>query len=68
MIYIYIYESRVLGWDLNLNYASYTDLGRYGDLSLQGKITTTEPGIEPGTSYLLVRSSDSQAKRLVENT
>jgi hypothetical protein len=25
------------------------DQGRYGDLPLQGKISTAEPGIEPGT-------------------
>jgi hypothetical protein len=50
---------------LNLNSTSYPDHGRYGDLPLQGKIPTAEPEIEPGTSWLIVRSSDFQATRLV---
>jgi hypothetical protein len=29
------------------------------------KIPTAEPGIEPGTSWIVVRSSDHQATRLV---
>jgi hypothetical protein len=33
--------------------------------SLQGKIPTAEPGIEPGTSWIVVRSSNHQATRLV---
>ena len=36
-----------------------------GILPLQGKIPTVEPGIEPGTSWLVVRSSDHQTTRLV---
>jgi hypothetical protein len=36
-----------------------------GDLSLQGKIPMAEPGIEPGTSWFVVKSSDHQATRLV---
>ena len=31
----------------------------------QGKTHMVEPGIEPGTSWLVVRSSDHQATRLV---
>ena len=31
----------------------------------QGKTHIVEPGIEPGTSCLVVRSSDHQATRLV---
>jgi hypothetical protein len=43
---------------LNLNSTGYLDHGRYGDLPLQGKIPTAEQGIEPGTTWLEVRSSD----------
>jgi hypothetical protein len=43
----------------------YPDHGRYGDLPLQGKIPTAELGIEPGTSWLVVRSCDHQATMLV---
>jgi hypothetical protein len=58
-------ERGVPGGALNLNYTGYPDHGRYGDLHLQGKIPTAEPGIEPGTSSLVVRSSDHQATRLL---
>ena len=34
-------------------------------LPLQGKYPMVEPGIEPGTSWLVVRSSDHQTTRLV---
>ena len=37
-----------------------------GILPLQGKIPTVEPGIEAGTSWLVVRSSDHQTTRLVK--
>ena len=36
-----------------------------GVLPFQGKTHMVEPGIEPGTSWLVVRSSDHQATRLV---
>jgi hypothetical protein len=51
---------------LNLNSTDYPDHGRYGDLPLQGKIPTAGPGIEPGTSWLVVRSSDHQATSVVQ--
>jgi hypothetical protein len=60
-----IYERGVPGGALKLNSTSYPEHGRYGDLTIQGKIPTAEPGIEPGTSWLLVRSSDHQGTRLV---
>jgi hypothetical protein len=63
---IYIYERGVPGGALNRNSTSYPAHGHYGDLPLQGKIPTAELGIEPGTSRLIVRSSDLQATRLVE--
>jgi hypothetical protein len=58
-------ERGVPGGALDLSSTSYPDHGRCGDLPLQGKIPTAEPGIEPGTSWLDVRSSDNQATRLV---
>jgi hypothetical protein len=61
---IYVYEHGVPAGALNLNSTSYPDHGCYGDLPLQGKIPTAEPGIEPGISWLVVRSSDHQATRL----
>jgi hypothetical protein len=57
----------VPGGALNLNSAGYPDHGHYGDHPLQGKIPTAEPGIEPGTSWLVIRSSDHKAKRLVQH-
>jgi hypothetical protein len=60
-----MYKRGVKGGALNLNFTGYPDHGRYGDLPLLGKIPTAEPGIEPGTSWLVVRSSDRQATRLV---
>ena len=36
-----------------------------GVFPFQGKRHMVEPGIEPGTSWLVVKSSDHQAKRLV---
>jgi hypothetical protein len=58
---IYVYERGVPGGALNLYCTGYPDHGRYGDLPLQGKIATAEPGIETGTSWLGVRSSDHQS-------
>jgi hypothetical protein len=60
-----MYERGVPEGALNVNYTDYPDHGRYGDLSLQGKIPTAEPGIETGTSWLVVRSSGHQTTRLV---
>jgi hypothetical protein len=58
-------ERGVPGGVINLSSTSYQDHGRCEDLPLQGKIPMAEPGIEPGTSWLVVRSSDHQATRLV---
>jgi hypothetical protein len=58
-------EHGVPGRALNLGSTSYPDHGRYGDLPLQGNNPTAEPEIKPGTSWLVVRSSDHQAMRLV---
>jgi hypothetical protein len=57
-----MYERGVPGGALNLNSTGYPDHGLCGDLPLQGKIPTAEPGIEPGTSWLVVTSSDHQAR------
>jgi hypothetical protein len=61
-------ERGVPGGALNLNSTGYPDHGRYGNLPLQRKILTAEPGIEPGTSLLVVRSSDHQATRLIPSS
>jgi hypothetical protein len=54
-------------WYMNMKYQegpktwillNYPDRGRHGDLPLQGKISVAEPGIEPGTSWSVVRNSD----------
>ena len=37
---------------------NYPDHSHHGNLSLQGKIPIVEPGIEPGTSWLVVRDPD----------
>jgi hypothetical protein len=55
----------VPGGALYLSSTSYTEHGHCGDLLLQGKIPTAEPGIKPGTSWLVVRSSVHHATRLV---
>ena len=37
---------------------NYPDHGHHANLPLQGKIFMVEPGIEPGTSWLVVRDPD----------
>jgi hypothetical protein len=44
---------------------NYPDHGHHGDLPPTRKIPMVEPGIKPGTSWLVVRSSDHQTTRLV---
>jgi hypothetical protein len=58
-------ERGVRGGAINLNSTSYPEHGRCRDVLLQGKISTAEPEIGPGTSWLAVRSFDHQATRLV---
>ena len=50
---------------LNLIYTNYPDQGHHGRLPFQGKTDMVQPGIEPGTSWLVVRNSDHQATWLV---
>jgi hypothetical protein len=52
----------VPGGALNLSTTGYPDHGRRGDLPLQGNIPTAEQGIKPGTSLLVVRSSDTKPR------
>jgi hypothetical protein len=40
-----IYEYEVPGWVLNLRSTNYPDHGHHGNLPLQGRIPTVEPGI-----------------------
>jgi hypothetical protein len=58
----------VPGGALYLSSTSYPDLGRCGNLSLQGKIPTVEPVIASGTSWFVVSSSDHKATRRVSCT
>jgi hypothetical protein len=44
---------------------NYQDHGHHGEPPPTRKIPMVEPGIEPGTSWLVVRSSDHQTTRLV---
>ena len=53
------------GGALNLISTNYPDHGHHGLFPIQGKTHMVEPGIEPGTSWLVVRSSDHQAMGLV---
>jgi hypothetical protein len=50
---------------LNLSSTSYPDHARCGERNQQRKSPTAEPVIEPVTSWLVVKSSDHQATRLV---
>ena len=53
------------GGALNLISTNYPDHGHHGRLPLSRKNAHGGAGIEPGTSRLVVRSSDHQATRLV---
>jgi hypothetical protein len=56
---ILVYERGLPGRTLNLNSTSYPDHGRCGELPLQWKIPTAYSGIEPVTSWLVVRSHEA---------
>ena len=60
-----IYEDEVPGWALKSKSTKHPDHGHHGDLPLPGKIPMVEPGIEPGTSWLVVRNPDHHTPRLV---
>ena len=51
-------ESEVPGGGLNLISTNYPDHGHHERLPLSRKTHMVEPGIERGTSWLVVRSSD----------
>ena len=53
-----IQEGKIPGRALSLSLLIYPDHDHHGNLSLQGKIPMVEPGIEPGTSWLVVRDPD----------
>jgi len=53
------------GGALNLISTNYPTMVTMGVFPFQGKTHIVEPVIEPGTSWLVVRSSDHQATRLV---
>jgi hypothetical protein len=58
-----VYERGVPGGALNLHFTGYPDHGRYGNLPLQGKMQTAEPGIEPGTSWLIIINNNNNNNR-----
>ena len=60
-----MYENEVPGCALKSKSTDYPDHGHHGDIPLSGKIPMVEPGIEPGTLWLVVRNLDHQSKRLV---
>ena len=51
-------EDEMPGGALSLNLLTTQTMGHHGSLSLQGKIPMVEPGIEPGSSWLVVRNPD----------
>ena len=51
-------EDEIPGEALSLNLLTTQTMVTTGNLSLQGKIPMVEPGIEPGTSWLVVRDAD----------
>ena len=57
---------RCQGGTLNLISTNYPDHGHHGRLPLLRKTHMVEPGIEPGTTWLVVRRCDHQATRLVD--
>ena len=61
-------ESEVPGVALHLIPTNYPDHGHHGRLPLSKKNAHGKRGIEPGTSWLVVRSNDHQATRLVTLT
>jgi len=54
-------EDEIPGWALKSKSTNYPDHGHHGDLPLPGKIPMGEPGIKPGTSWLVVRNLDHVA-------
>ena len=51
-------EDEIPGGTLSLNLLTTQTMVTTGNLSLQGKIPMLEPGIEPGTSWLVGRDPD----------
>jgi hypothetical protein len=56
---------RKWGFNLKTKSTNCPDHGHHVDPPPTRKIPMVEPGIEPGTSWLVVRSSDHQTTRLV---
>ena len=51
-------EDEVPGWALKSKSTNYPDHGHHGHFPLPGKMPMVEPGIEPRTSWLVVRNLD----------
>ena len=65
-VWVVIEGDVVPGGALNLNSTNLPRPWSPRESSPSRKIPTVEPGIEPGTSWLVVRDSDHQTTRLVE--
>jgi hypothetical protein len=59
---------RTWGFNLKSKPTNYPDHGHHGDPPPTRKIPMIELGIEPGTSWLVIRSSDHQTTRLVKHS
>ena len=64
-VWVVIEEDVVPGGALNLNSTNLSSPWSPRESSPSRKIPTVEPGIEPGTSWLVVRDSDHKTTRLV---
>jgi len=65
MMWVMIEEDVVPGEPLNLISTNLPKPWAPWESSPSRKIPTVEPGIEPGTSWLVVRASDHKTTRLV---
>ena len=64
-LWLLVIEVSTLSLILQSKSTNYPDHGHHGDPPPTRKIPMVEPGIEPGISWLVVRSSDHQTTRLV---
>ena len=65
MMWVLIWEDVVPAGPLNITSTNLPRPWSPREFSSSEKIPTVEPGIEPGTSWLVVRDSDHQTTRLV---
>ena len=58
-------EDELPGWALKSKLTNYPDHGHQGDFPLPGKFPMLEPGIEHGTSWIVVKKLNHQTMRLL---